>query len=66
MEKGLIFSVNVGNKVLGALGQVQDGLEVDDLAAGRLYRGVLAGEHLQIAQIWGGAGLFGIHPQDPP
>ena len=66
MEEGLIFSVNVGNKVLGTLGQVQDGLEVDDLAAGRLYRGVLAGEHLQIAQIWGGAGLFGIHPQDPP
>ena len=51
VEKGLVLPVHVGEEVLGALGQVQDGLEVDDLAAGGLDGGVLAGEHLQVAQI---------------
>ena len=55
VKKGLVLAVDVGDEVFGALGQVQNGLEVDDLAAGRLYGGVLAGEHFQIAQVWGRA-----------
>ena len=39
VDKGLILPVDVGDKVLGALGQVQNGLKVDDLAAGGLDRG---------------------------
>ena len=46
VEEGLVLAVDVGDEVLGALGQVQDGLQVDDLTAGRLDGGVLAGEHL--------------------
>ena len=46
VEEGLVLAVDVGDEVLGALGQVQDGLQIDDLTAGRLDGGVLAGEHL--------------------
>ena len=46
VEEGLILPMDVRDEVLRALGQVQNGLEVDDLTAGRLHRGVLAGEHL--------------------
>ena len=53
VKEGLIFAVYVGDEVLGALGQVQDGLQVDDLTASGLDSGILTGEHLQIAQVWG-------------
>ena len=58
MEKGLVLPVEVGDKVLRAFGQVQNGLEVDNLAAGRLYRGVLLGQELQIAQFFLGKTSF--------
>ena len=38
MQKRLVFPVDVGDKVLRALGQVQDGLQVDDLRTGGLDR----------------------------
>ena len=61
MEKGLVLPVEVGDKVLRAFGQVQNGLEVDNLAAGRLYRKVLLGQKLQIAQFFLGKRLFPLH-----
>lgn len=37
--------------MLRALGQIQDGLEVDDLRAGSLHRGILPGQHFQVVQM---------------
>ena len=64
MEEGLVLPVDVGDEVLGPLGQVQNGLQVDDLGAGGLYRGVLPGQQLQVAQLLWAEGLF-CH-DDPP
>ena len=61
VKEGLVLTVKVGDKVLRALGQVQNGLEVDNLAAGRLYRGVLLGQELQIAQFFLRKRLFPLH-----
>ena len=58
MEEGFVFSVDIRDKVLGPLGQVQNGLQVDDLRAGGLYRGVLLGQQLQVAQLLWGEDLF--------
>ena len=46
MEKRLILPMNVREKVLCALGQVQNCLKIDDLTAGGLYRGILLGQKL--------------------
>ena len=61
MLKGLVLPVDVGDEVLGALGQVQNGLEVDDLRAGSLDGGILAGQHFQVVQVFRAAGLGGLH-----
>ena len=61
VDKGLILPVDVGDKVLGALGQVQNGLKVDDLAAGGLDRGVLLGQQFQITQLFLRKSLFPLH-----
>lgn len=61
VQKGLVFPVDVGDKVLRALGQVQDGLQVDDFRTGGLDRGVLTGQHFQIVQVFRAAGLGGLH-----
>ena len=47
----LVFSVNVRDEMFGALGQVEDGLEIDDLRAGGLNGGVLLGQHFQVVQV---------------
>ena len=52
--KGLELAVDVGDEVLGGLGQVLDGPEVDDLGAGLLDGGVLLGQQLQVLQLLGG------------
>ena len=65
VEKGLILPVDVRDKVLGPLGQVQDGLEIDDLTAGGLDCGILAGEHLEIAQAGGRSSCFLFHESPP-
>ena len=49
VQKRLILPVDIGDEMLRALGQIQDGLEVDDLSAGCLNSGILAGQHVQIA-----------------
>lgn len=46
VEKCLILPVYVRDEVLCALGQVQNGLKIDDLTAGGLYRGILLGQKL--------------------
>ena len=51
-KKGLVLSVDVGDEVLGAFGQVQNSLKIDDLAAGSLYGGVLLGQQFQITQLF--------------
>ena len=49
--EGVILAVDVRDKVLGALGQVEDGLEVDDLGVGRLRRGELLREELEVLAV---------------
>ena len=65
MQKRLIFTVNVGNKMLCSLGQVQNGLEVDDLCTGSLYRGVLLGQQTQIMQFFRGERNLCFHVYPP-
>ena len=48
VQEGLILPVDVRDEMLRSLGQVQNGLEVDDLRAGGLDGGILAGQHVQI------------------
>ena len=61
VKKGLVLPVQVGDKVLRALGQVHNGLKVDDLAAGRLDGGVLLGQELQVAQLLLRKGFLSLH-----
>ena len=61
MQEGLIFPVNVRDKVFRAFGQVLDGVQVDDLGAGCLDVGVLPGQHLQIVEIFRAVCFFGCH-----
>ena len=65
MLECLVLAVHVGDKVLRALGQVQNGLQVDDLGAGGLHVGELLGQHLQIMQMFrtiGDGVRHGCHP----
>lgn len=39
MAERLVLAMNVGKKMLGAFGQVENGLKVDDLRACCRYRG---------------------------
>ena len=53
-----MFAVDIGDEVLGALGEVEDGLKVDDFCACGLDGGVLAREHFQVTE-FAGAVVFG-------
>ena len=44
VHERLVLAVHVAHKVLGALGQVEDRLQVDDLGEHRLLVGKLLGE----------------------
>ena len=46
--EGLVLAVHVRDEVLGALGQVENGLQVDDLGEDGLRRRELLGEKLQV------------------
>lgn len=46
--EGLVLTVHVRDEVLGALGQVENGLQVDDLGEDGLRRRELLGEKLQV------------------
>lgn len=43
VHERLVFAMEVAHEVLGALGQVKDGLEIDDLGEDRLLRGKVLG-----------------------
>ena len=58
VQKGLVLAVDIREKVLGTLGQVQDRAQVDDFSGSRLDAGELARQQLQVAQVM----VFG--PQD--
>ena len=47
MAERLVLAVNVGDKVLRTFGQVQNGLQVDDLGTGGLNGWVMLGQRLQ-------------------
>ena len=59
--ESLVLSVDIGQEVLGALGQVLDGPQVDDLGAGGLDVGIVPGQQLQVLQPLGGKGHGGLH-----
>ena len=50
MKKGLVLTVDIRNKMLGALGEVHDSLKIDDLGACGLHSRILSGKHIQIAK----------------
>ena len=54
MLERLKLPVNVGVEVLGALREVLDGPQVDDLRAGGLDGGVLFGQQLEVFQLFRG------------
>ena len=51
VHERLVLAVDVAHKVLGALGQVENRLEVDDLREGRLLVGKLAREQAQVFEL---------------
>ena len=65
MEERVVLAVDVGHEMLGALGQVQDGIEPDELLAGGLNGWVLTGQHPQITQLLVGERSFVFHKESP-
>ena len=61
MQEGFVLTVDVGHEMLGALGQVQNSPQVDDLRARRLNGGVLFGKQPQIVQLFGCKGALCVH-----
>ena len=61
VDEGLVLSVQIAHKVLGAFGQFQQGLGTDDLAGGRRLRGIIPGKQRQIFQIFADLVGFGAH-----
>jgi len=51
VAEGLALAVDIGQKVLGALGQRHDGLEIDDLGRGGGDGGERLREQLQIVHV---------------
>ena len=51
--------------MLGALGQVQNGLQADDLRACCLNGGILPGQQPQIVQLFGGKDMLILHIDQP-
>ena len=50
VHEGLVLTVQIAHEVLGALGEVQDGLQVDDLGEDGLLGGELLGQERQVLQ----------------
>ena len=65
VEKCFVFAMNIGHEMLGALGQVQNGTQLDDLLAGLVDSGVLLGEHPQVAKLCVGKVGFMDHNRHP-
>ena len=51
MLEGLVLAVDVGKEVFSSLGQVQNGLKIDDFGTGFGYRREGVGKQLQIAHV---------------
>ena len=64
VQEGLVLAVDIAHEVLGALREVEDCLEVDDLGVRRLDGGELLGEEQEILALFGGhVSLFrSVHP----
>ena len=56
-----MLAVDVGHEVLGALWQIQNGLQADDLRACCLNGRILLGEQAQIVQLLRGECAFIVH-----
>jgi hypothetical protein len=50
--EGFVFTMDIRNEMLSALGQIEDSLQIYDLRAGGLNRGVLLGEQAQIPELF--------------
>ena len=54
MQESFMLTVDIGDEVLTAFRQIQNGLKIDDFSAGGTERRILMGEHPQVAQfLWG-------------
>ena len=51
MHEGLVLAMQVAHKMLGALGQVEDGREIDDLGERGLLGGELSRQQAQILEV---------------
>ena len=51
VHEGFVFAMQVAHKVLGALGQVEDGREIDDLGKRGLLGGELSRQQAQILEV---------------
>ena len=58
VEKGAVFSVYIADKMLRALGQAENGLEVDDLRGHLRDGGKGAAQQLQISEFQRGTGIL--------
>ena len=65
MQKGFVFTVNIRDEMLRALGQIQNGLQVYDLGTGGLNGGILLRQKLQVLKFRGGECFFGSHEHPP-
>lgn len=53
VHERIVFAVQIAHEMLGTLGEIENGLEIDDLGEDRLLRGELLGQKTQVFQ-----GLF--------
>ena len=51
MQKCFVFTVDIGHKMFRTLGQIQNGLQTNNLCTGGLNSGILQGEKLQIPEL---------------
>jgi hypothetical protein len=51
MAKGLIFAMNIGHEMLGALGQMELGVQVDDSRRSGPNGGILPRKELEIVKL---------------
>ena len=65
MQEGFIFTVNIRNEVLRALGKIQNSLQVNNFSTCGLNRGVLFCQQFQILQFKGSKCFFGSHVHPP-
>ena len=65
MQESLMLAMQIRKEMLRALGQVEDGLQVDDLRTGSLHRGILLCQKPQIVQLLGRKYMLAVHNGQP-